>query len=150
MEHVAKMYYSNLPILITRPFNYTAPGQDINFVIPKITTAFRNKASFLELGNTEVYREYNSIDFICDCYHKLAVSEYSSEVINLCSGKTHSLNEIIAICSELSNHQLEVKINPDFVRKNEIYTLSGNPEKLNNMIELNTSYSIKETLKSFF
>jgi nucleoside-diphosphate-sugar epimerase len=149
MEQVAKMYFSNLPILITRPFNYTAPGQDINFVIPKITTAFKNKAPFVELGNTEVYREYNSIDFICDCYYKLALSEYSSEVVNLCSGKTHSLNEIIAICSELSNHQLEVKINPDFVRKNEIYTLSGNPKKLNSMIDLNTSYSIKETLKRF-
>ena len=150
MEQVAKMYYGNFPIIVTRPFNYTAPEQDINFVIPKITAAFKNKAPFVELGNTEVYREYNSIDFICNCYYKLAISKYSSEVVNLCSGKTHSLNEIIAICSELSDHQLEVRINPTFVRKNEIYTLSGNPKKLNSMIELNTNYSIKETLKRFF
>lgn len=151
MEFTAKMYFNTLPIIITRPFNYTAPKQNINFVIPKITKAFKEKASILELGNINVYREYNSINFICECYYKLAISDFSSEIVNLCSGKTHSLNEIINTCTEISKHNLEVKINPAFVRSNEIYKLSGSPKKLNEMIDLkNYNYSIEETLKSFF
>lgn len=151
MEQVAKMYFDQLPILITRPFNYTAPTQNINFVIPKIIHAFKNKLPFLELGNIDVYREYNSIEFICECYYKLSMSNFKSEVVNLCSGITHSLNEVLTICSEISNHKLEVKINQDFVRKNEIHTLSGNPEKLNKLIKINDEdYSIERTLKSFF
>ena len=151
MEFVAKTYFDSLPIIITRPFNYTAPEQNINFVIPKITKAFKEKSSILELGNINVYREYNSINFICECYYKLAISDFSSEIVNLCSGKTHSLNEILNACTEISKHNLEVKINPDFVRSNEIYKLSGSPEKLNEMIDLkNYNYSIEETLKSFF
>lgn len=151
MEQVAKMYFDILPIIITRPFNYTAPEQNINFVIPKITNAFINKKETLELGNINVFREYNSIHFICECYFKLAISEHTSEIVNLCSGITHSLNDIISISSQLSNHQLEVKINPDFVRNNEIYKLSGSPKKLNQLINIDSEqYSIKNTLESFF
>ncbi len=150
MEQVAKMYYHSLPIIITRPFNYTAPEQNINFVIPKIAKAFNEKKEVLELGNTSVFREYNSIDFICECYYKLATSNYQSEVVNLCSGQTYSLNEIISFCSEITNHNLEVKVNPAFVRANEIFKLSGNPEKLLKMISIGNKYSLNETLNGFF
>jgi nucleoside-diphosphate-sugar epimerase len=150
MEFVTRTYFDTLPIIITRPFNYTAPEQNINFVIPKIAKAFKEKASILELGNIDVYREYNSIEFICECYYKLAISNFTSEILNLCSGKTHSLNEIIKICTEISKHSLEIKINPNFVRSNEIYKLSGSPEKLNGMINLSIDYSIEDTLNLFF
>ncbi|WP_395059845.1 GDP-mannose 4,6-dehydratase [Flavobacterium sp.] len=150
MEFTAKTYFDTLPIIITRPFNYTAPEQNINFVIPKITKAFKEKASILELGNINVYREYNSINFICECYYKLAISNFYSEIVNLCSGKTHSLNEIINICTKISKHNLEIKINPDFVRSNEIYKLSGSPEKLYGMISLTNDYSIEDTLNKNF
>lgn len=149
MEFVTKTYFDTLPIIITRPFNYTAPEQNVNFVIPKIAKAFKDKANVLELGNIDVYREYNSIYFICECYYKLAISDFKSEIVNLCSGKTYSLNEILKICSEISNHSLEVKINPNFVRSNEIYKLFGSTEKLYNMVNLRNDYSIEDTLKFF-
>lgn len=149
MEQVAKMYFEILPIIITRPFNYTAPEQNINFVIPKIAKAFNEKAKVLELGNIDVFREYNSIDYICECYFKLAISTHYSEIVNLCSGKTYSLNDIIKMFSELSNHELEIKINPDFVRNNEIYKLSGSPKKLNNLIEIASINSLFQVLNKF-
>ena len=150
MEQVARTYFDQLPIIITRPFNYTAPEQNSNFVIPKIVKAFKDKSNILELGNLDVYREYNSIEFVCECYYQLAISKYKSEIVNLCSGETHSLKEILSICEVLSNHKLEIKVNPAFVRKNEIYKLSGAPDKLNTFICLENNYSIEETLKSFF
>ena len=151
MEHIAKTYFEALPIIITRPFNYTAPGQHINFVIPKITNAFKQKQNTVELGNTNVFREYNSIDFITDCYYKLATGSHHSEIVNLCSGETHSLEEVLNLCSEISNHTLKVEVNPAFVRKNDIYKLSGNPEKLYKMIDLGESkFNLKQTLESFF
>lgn len=150
MEQIAKTYFNILPIIITRPFNYTAPEQHINFVIPKIANAFINKQVVLELGNTEVFREYNSIHFICECYYQLAISNFSSEIVNLCSGKTHSLKEIISIFSDLSNHSIDIQVNPAFVRKNEIFSLSGSPKKLNEMIKLKSEYTIEDTLKLFF
>lgn len=150
MEQIAKTYFDILPIIITRPFNYTAPGQHINFVIPKITNAFKTKEAQIDLGNINVFREYNSIDFIAECYHKLAVSDYRSELVNLCSGETHSLQEVIDLCSKITGHQIKVEINPEFVRKNDIYKLSGDPGKLRSMIDLNERPNdLEKTLKSF-
>jgi nucleoside-diphosphate-sugar epimerase len=150
MEQVAKNYFDFLPIIITRPFNYTAPGQDINFIIPKITKAFKEKSETIELGNINVFREYNSIDFVTDCYYKLAISEYRSEIVNICSGKTYSLEEVLNLSSEITNHKVEILINPNFVRKNEIYKLSGDPTKLYKMIDLKTgNFELQDTLNLF-
>ena len=149
MEQVAKTYFDKLPIIITRPFNYTAPGHGEQFVIPKIAKAFVNKDKYLELGNLEVFREYNSIDFVCDVYHKLLLSSVISQTVNIASGNTHSLKEIIAKFEEQSNHKIEVTINPLFVRKDEIKTLKGNTSKLKTMITFDTNYSIDNTVASF-
>ena len=150
MEQIAKTYFNTLPIIITRPFNYTAPGQSIDFVIPKITTAFKNKQNIIELGNRNVFREYNSIDFVTECYYKLAISSHKSEIVNICSGKTYSLEEVLDLCSEITNHKLEVLINPNFVRKNEIFKLSGDPSKLYKMVKLGMrKFELKDTLNLF-
>ena len=149
MEHVAKTYFQKLPIIITRPFNYTAPGHGEQFVIPKIAKAFNNKEKILELGNLDVYREYNSINFVCEVYYKLMISKSNSEIVNIASGKTHSLKEIISLFEKESKHSLKIKVNPQFVRKNEIEKLAGDITKLNEMIDFSSKYSINDVVKSF-
>jgi len=149
MEFITKTYFQKLPILITRPFNYTAPGHGEEFVIPKIAKAFVTKQMQLELGNLNVYREYNSINFVCDVYYKLMKSETTSEIVNIASGQTHSLNEIIALFEKATNHKLTVKINPEFVRKNEIERLAGDTQKLHQIIGTPSNYTIEDVIKSF-
>ncbi|WP_027385120.1 GDP-mannose 4,6-dehydratase [Epilithonimonas caeni] len=150
MEQIAKTYFDSLPIIITRPFNYTAPGQNINFVIPKITTAFRERQNTLELGNINVFREYNSIDFITECYYKLAIGHHRSEIVNLCSGKIYSLQQVISACSDITKHKIEILVNKDFVRKNEIFKLSGDPTKLNSLIDIRVKdFDLRNTLIQF-
>lgn len=56
MEHMAMTYADRLPIVITRPFNYTGPGQAPHFLIPKLVSHFARKAETIELGNVHVER----------------------------------------------------------------------------------------------
>jgi nucleoside-diphosphate-sugar epimerase len=149
MEQIAKTYFYKLPILITRPFNYTAPGHGEQFVIPKIAKAFINKEKQIELGNLDVYREYNSIKFVCEVYANLLESETTSEIVNIASGNSYSLKEIITKFEEKSGHKMEVKINPDFVRKDEIKILKGDVSKLASIINFDSSHSIDDTVLSF-
>mgnify|MGYP003601697609 CR=1 FL=1 len=149
MEQVAKTYFTNLPILITRPFNYTAPGHGEQFVIPKIAKAFVNKDKAIELGNLDVYREYNSIEFVCEAYSRLLETETSSAIVNIASGNVYSLNDILNKFQEKSGHKMEVKVNPNFVRKDEIKTLKGDISKLKSIINIEFSNSIDSTIVSF-
>ena len=130
MEHMAATYTDRLPIVITRPFNYTGVGHDLRFVIPKIVDHFVRKAPVIELGNLDVYREYNDVRQICDVYLKLLGHGVPGEVYNVCSGKAVSLGEVLALMIEISGWQPEVRVNPAFVRANEIRTLAGSSEKL--------------------
>lgn len=149
MEFVAKTFFNKLPIIITRPFNYTAPGHGEQFVIPKIAKAFINKEEDLELGNLNVYREYNSINFVCEVYYNLMKSDAVSETVNIASGKTHSLNEVVSLFEKATNHKLNIKINPNFVRKDEIEKLAGDTKKLNQIIKMPSNHDIEDVIKSF-
>ena len=151
MEQVAKTYFSELPIIITRPFNYTAPGHGEQFVIPKIAVAFKNKEKVLELGNLNVYREYNSIEYVCNIYYNLMVSESISDIVNISTEKVHSLNEIISLFKKETNHNIQIEVNPDFVRKNEIKSLKGSTNKLFTIVDKKSLKinSIEQVIKSF-
>jgi nucleoside-diphosphate-sugar epimerase len=149
MEQIAKTYFNELPIIITRPFNYTAPGHGEQFVIPKIAKAFINKEATLELGNTNVFREYNSIDYVVKIYFELMKSNINSQIVNIASGKTHSLQEIISIFTNKSGHNLKVQINPKFFRKDEIKSLSGSTKKLKKIIKYLPTNSIEEVVDQF-
>lgn len=149
MEFVTKTYFEKLPIIITRPFNYTAPGHGEHFVIPKIAKAFNNKEENIELGNINVFREYNAINFVCEVYYKLMLTETTSEIVNIASGKTHSLNEVIRLFEKATNHKINIIINQDFVRKDEIERLAGDNQKLLKIIKSTKEYTIDDVVKSF-
>lgn len=147
MEYIVRTYFDKLRLIMVRPFNYTGPGQDPKFVIPKIVEHFRARASVIELGNTDVVREYNDIRFVCDAYIKLLESDARSDVINVCTSKGYTLSDVIAALSELSGHSVDVALNPTFVRSNEIKKLLGDNSKLVTAVGQLKKYSLIDTLK---
>jgi nucleoside-diphosphate-sugar epimerase len=146
MEYIAQVWMDRLPITITRPFNYTGVGQSEDFVIPKIVKHFKARKDFIELGNIEVWREFNDVRSIARIYQKLIEHQPLYSAVNLCSGVTYSLKEIIEMVSLISNHQINIKINPHLVRANEVKQLSGDIDKLKSIIGDSKFFDIKETI----
>lgn len=130
MEHMAATYADRLPLVITRPFNYTGVGHDLRFVIPKIVDHFVRKAPVIELGNLDVYREYNDVRQVSQIYLELMKLGIPGEIYNVCSGHVVSLRQVLDLMVEVSGWQPEVQVNPAFVRANEIHTLVGSSKKL--------------------
>ena len=131
MEYLAKLWVNKLPIIITRPFNYTGIGQEKRFLIPKIIDHFVRESPVIELGNIDVEREFGDVRNICRIYQKLLEHpDAVGKTFNICSGAAHSLREIIVIMEKLAGYQIQVEINPDFVRKNEIKRLVGDNSSL--------------------
>lgn len=148
MEHMALTYADALPLILVRPFNYTGPGQAVEFLIPKLVKHFAERAPTIELGNLHVEREFNDVRMVCSAYLALLTKGKSREIYNVCSGKTYSLQDVIALLRHLTGHAMAVKINPAFVRANEVHRLCGSPEKLKSCIGPLANYTLDETLKS--
>ncbi|MBP8005735.1 MAG: NAD-dependent epimerase/dehydratase family protein, partial [Acinetobacter sp.] len=91
MEHMALTYADRLPVVITRPFNYTGPGQAPQFLIPKLVSHFASRAGRIELGNLHVEREFNDVRMVCDAYLRLLATGVPGQTYNVCTGQAYTL-----------------------------------------------------------
>ncbi|MBV6820336.1 GDP-mannose 4,6-dehydratase [Rahnella sp. PD12R] len=146
MEYVARLYSDSLPIIITRPFNYTGRGQSGDFLIPKIVKHFREQAGVIQLGNIDVWRDFSDVRNFATHYLNLIEKKATGNVINIGSGKMYSIRETISLCEEITGHKIKIQINPNYVRKNEIKELCGDITLLQKFSPSVEMYSFKETL----
>lgn len=147
MEYMARTWHPRLPIVITRPFNYTGIGQSKDFVLPKIVHHFLIKAPVIELGNLDVSRDFCDVRSVARAYRRLLEESPIGETINICSGRATSLKKIIELAESITGHDIEVRVNPSFVRKNEIKFLKGDPCKLQSIISDWSPHPVEETLR---
>jgi nucleoside-diphosphate-sugar epimerase len=146
MELMARAHFPSLPLVISRPFNYTGPGQAPQFVIPKLVEHFRRREPVVRLGNLHVEREYNDVRFVCEAYLALLEAEGSGSTYNVCSGVTHSLGDVVNLLVSLAGHTIEVRVDEKLVRPNEIHRLCGDPSLLRSAIGTLPSRDLRETL----
>lgn len=146
MEYMAKLWCDRLPIVITRPFNYTGVGQAENFLLPKIVSHFQRKAPAIELGNLDVWRDFSDVRAVVRAYRGLIEARAVGQTVNVSSGITHSLREVVAKCSAITGHTLDVQVNPAFVRANEVKTLCGDNARLRALVPGWETPALDETL----
>lgn len=147
MEYLAKLYAERLNINIVRPFNYTGLGQSTDFLIPKIVDHIKRKAPFIELGNLDIARDFSDVRMVVAYYLRLLQSpQPSGSVFNVCSGTAYTLNEVLDIVHRISGHDFEVKVNPDFIRANEVNVLIGDKSKLDSAVGEVDAVTLAETL----
>lgn len=147
---MARTYDDRLPLIITRPFNYTGVGQEEHFLIPKIVAHYRRREPAIELGNLDVVRDFSDVRFVVEVYRRLLESEARAETVNLCSGRGVALGEIIERMNQIAGHAIQVNVNPAFVRANEIRRLIGDNGKLQRMIGPLPIFPIHDILSTLY
>jgi nucleoside-diphosphate-sugar epimerase len=147
MEYMVRTWNDRLPIVITRPFNYTGVGQAAHFLVPKIVSHFTRRETVIELGNLDVERDFSDVRMVARAYRGLLEHECAGETVNICSGKPYSLGVIIAMMQEICGYEIEVRVNPAFVRQAEVKTLVGSPAKLQALLGELPRVPFAETLR---
>lgn len=130
MEAVAAEYRARLPICVVRPFNYSGVGQPTTFLISKVVDHFANKRDTIELGNIHVQREFNDVRYVCEVYIRLLSTDRCDSVINVCCGQPYTIEHVLQTLEKLTGHKIQVKVNPNFVRANDILFLYGSTKRL--------------------
>jgi nucleoside-diphosphate-sugar epimerase len=147
MEHMARIWLDRLSITLARPFNYTGAGQSLDFLLPKIVDHFKRRAPVLELGNLNVVRDFSDVRSVARSYRLLVEAAHTGEAYNVCSGQGHSLLEVLTIMRELTGHHPEIRVNPAFVRSNEVHRLIGSRAKLDAAIGNVANIPLRDTLQ---
>jgi nucleoside-diphosphate-sugar epimerase len=150
MEYMARLWMDRLPIVITRPFNYTGIGQAPQFLLPKIVGHFQRGEKVIELGNIDVERDFSDVRMVAEAYRRLLQEAPAGELFNVCSGTAWSLKEVLAMMAQIAGYQIEVRVNPAFVRANEVRRLQGDSRKLERCIGRLPPVALKETLAWMF
>ena len=149
-EYISGLYSQYFPITIVRPFNYTGLHQSSNFLVPKIIQAAKAKQSVIELGNLDIARDFSDVRDVARFYMELIQRKNSANfrTINICSGQAYTLHQILNYAQDATNHQFnEIRINPAFVRTNEIKLLLGDPAILNKAVSDIKRYPLEATIE---
>jgi nucleoside-diphosphate-sugar epimerase len=150
MEDVARLFADRLPILITRPFNYTGHGQEPVFLVPKLVDHFVRRAPSISLGNLELLRDFSDIGRVIEVYARLVSQPIEHPVVNICSGRAIHLGSILGLLREISGHSIEVVKDPALVRPGEPRTIQGSALRLESMLGDLPNPDFRDTLQSMY
>ncbi len=130
MEHMAATYGDRLPIVVTRPFNYTGPGQPAHFLVPKIIDHYARGEIDIELGNTGIVRDFSDVRTVVDVYCRLLAAPGVVGTFNICSGVGRSLRWLLEETGRLAGRQLRVRVSRELVRLSDVHRMVGSNQRL--------------------
>ena len=150
MENIVSTYENDINLIITRPFNYIGNGQNAKFILPKIVSHFRERKSVIELGNTDVYRDFTDVRDVVAAYIALMNCHSSSGVFNICSGQPVSIQHIISMMEEIARYSIKIEVNKLFVREGEPKEIFGDNQKLYSATGFKPKISLFDSLASMY
>ena len=116
-----------------RPFNHTWPGQLPSFAIP----AFASQIAKIEAGQQEPVVTVGNLDAARDFLHvNDVVAAYAAVIreidnfepgtaLNVASGRPIAMRDILDRLLSMSDHQIEVRMDPKRQRPSDLATMSG-------------------------
>lgn len=156
MEEAAMLLRNQgLDCIVARPFNHSGPGQAPGFLIPDLYAQIKESqrsSQPLKVGNLQTKRDYTDVRDIVRAYSLLALSKsLNSSLYNVCSGTSHSGQEVLDILLEITGTagKLQIKIDQSRIRPNDPKDLYGSYERLRQDTGWQPTISLKQTLKDF-
>lgn len=147
MEFAARTFSARVPLVFARPFNYTGVGQSTDFLLPKIVDHYARREQTISLGNTDVSRDFSDVRFVVDAYARLIEAAPAGETFNVCSGVGHTLGDVLGTLARIAGYAIDVRIDPRFVRANEVRTLTGSNAKLRGAVGELQPVPLEDTLR---
>ena len=122
------------PIVITRAFNHTGPGQRAVFVAPSLARrvlAARDSGSrAVRVGNVDVERDFLDVRDVVRAYRLLLEGAASGAVaggriVNIASGRAVTVRQVLAMIALAAGVTVEPVVDPDLVRPDDLPIVVG-------------------------
>ena len=130
MEQGAAFWGDRLRLVVARPFNYTGVGQEERYLVPKIVSHFRRREPAIELGNLHVRRDFGDVRTVADAYVALVERDAGPGPFNVATGRVSDIASILDHLASRTGHRIAVRVNPAFVRANDVPEFGGDHRRL--------------------
>ena len=141
-----------LPIIRVRPFNHTGPGQSEHFVCSSFAKQIAEiesgrKEAIVTVGNLKARRDFLDVRDVIRAYQLALERGKIGEVYNICSEKSISIGEILALLLGLSSKTIRVVRDAARGRDLEIFEMLGDCKKFKNDTGWQSRILLEQTLE---
>lgn len=135
MAELVRYQFPSLPVITTRSFNHSGPGQTTDFVLPAFAKQVADIASGLAApviltGDLEVERDFLHVADVIAAYLLLIDRGRAGEVYNVSSGQPRNLKQALEKLLELAGVKAEIRVDPSRVRGSQVFRIAASPAKL--------------------
>jgi GDP-4-dehydro-6-deoxy-D-mannose reductase len=155
---IGQMARHGLRAIRLRPFNHTGPGQSENFVIASFAAQIARieqglQPPLMKVGNLGSRRDFLDVRDVIDLYVR-AIMRFDDiplgSALNIASGQSYAIGDILAMLLSLSSHSIEVMQDPARARSAETdaSVSVGDSSLARRVLGWQPRFSIRDTLQS--
>jgi GDP-4-dehydro-6-deoxy-D-mannose reductase len=142
----------HLDIVVARPFPHTGPGQTADFVCSdwarQIALIEKGKLSpMIKVGNLKPCRDYSDVRDVVRAYDLLLKKGKRGEVYNVATGTAPALKRTLRTLLSFSTRRIEVRVDPEKLRKADIPYLAGSNTKIKTRTGWEPRIPLEKTLR---
>ena len=144
------------PIVVTRSFNHTGPGQRSVFVAPamarRVLEVKRGGSTLIPAGNVDVYRDIGDVRDVVPAYRllleALAIGRLGTNpvVVNVSTGRAETIRSVIEQLCALAGIEATIQTDPALVRAEDPPEIRGDASLLTGLTGWRPEISLQRTL----
>ena len=139
----------DFPAVMIRPFNTYGPNITQPYIIPEIIMQVLGKNSEIKLGNINAERDFT---FVSDTANGIIKALFSKkaigETINLGSGKSYKIKNIVKLVSSILEKKVTITSNKDRLRPFDVNKLVCDNRKAKKILNWEPKITFDEGLKN--
>lgn len=152
-ERFAQLYCRSygMNVCMTRQFNLGGAGQAKGFMIADFASGIAEieagQRDCLLVGNLTSARDFTHVKDACRAIRLIAEKGQAGEIYNICSGETHTAQEVLDKLIGMATVPVEVKQDPSRMRPSDTPVIRGNHDKLTAHTGWEPELGLEEILK---
>lgn len=159
-ELLGQMYFRgfNLPVVATRSFNHTGPGQSPEYAVGSFCSQIveileKRRNPSIRVGRLDSVRDFLDVRDVVNAYRLLIESGSAGEVYNVSSGQGSRIGDLLKTLLDVAGLGSTVDIIEDQNRQGDVDMLVGDNSKIGSATgwgpKIELDRSLVETLESY-
>lgn len=138
---------SDVQPVIARLSNVVGPGETNPHILPDVCDYMR-ESDVLPLGNVEPRRDYVFVNDVAHALVALLDSDVTDEVVNVSTGVSHSVTDLIDAIRRVTGRNLVIDSDPTKIRKVDRPVLAVDVTKLRRLVPGATSTNLDNAIRA--